>query len=345
MLISAFGIAFCGSGITSAANAAEVNCGSGQTIGAAVAKLKPAAGYQTINVKGACTENVFIPQGLAVSIVGSKGASLAPSTGSVTVTVQGKVSVSGLAVTTGSFTAFNVQNGVVTLVADTVSGAGVGVYATNNSTLIAQNVAINVGGFAAIAIYSGSSLEVDGVTPVDGASGTSLTGAYTAIGCYVGSVTLNALGGPITMINSGGDGISLNGCNFTDNVTSGQSISVTNSGGNGIKATGGLLTLTDMNISNSAGIGLFVVGGGSAFISGGMVITGNGSNAIDAQQNGVVSIFNFGGGVNTVSEASGNSNVLFGCYQGGKIYVPQISGYITPAPTQSNIGCLQVGGP
>jgi hypothetical protein len=100
-----------------------------------------------------------------------------------------------------------------------------------------------------------------------------------------------------------------------------------------------------MNISNSAGIGLFVVGGGSAFISGGMVITGNGSNAIDAQQNGVVSIFNFGGGVNTVSEASGNSNVLFGCYQGGKIYVPQISGYITPAPTQSNIGCLQVGGP
>ena len=351
------------------AHAASVACNSGGSISAAVAKLKPATGYVTLGVSGACSDNIYIPPNLAVNLVGAKGASLtAAVAGNPAINVQGRLILQTMTVSSTSFaTVYVAQGGFATLQADTVSGAGAMQVAFNAGAQIQNSTLTVTSGTTApaIQIYAGGTLEIDGDAPIGAVKGSTVQGINCGGG---GTVSLGAYGGPVTISGSPADGIYGSGCTITAVANAGETLSISDNKGRGVNSTGGTvnlvdvtisgngnngiqagnaaaLTLTGSTVSNNSGFGIFATTAAGVSLPGGNTISGNGSNAMAVQVGAVLTIFNYTGGVNMITEASGNTNVLFSCYQGGKVYVNQINGYITPAPTAADIGCLQVGGP
>ena len=333
------------------AAAASVDCAKGQTISAAVGKLKPTSDYEEIKVSGSCSDNVYIGPGLSVALVGATGAALAPAnTGLAAITVAGHLILANMSVTTGSFAAvFANQGAFATLLAVTISGPGTGLQVSDNSGALVQNSAIDVTGFAGINTYAGANVEIDGIAKIYGSSGTTLTGGTDGVYCAQGGITLTTSGGPITLSGSGSNGIETSGCNVKTNVVAGFPITIS---GNGSAKGGGAVSasrnasidLNNVDLINNNGtyaVGLFE---GAAAVLTGDTITGNSGQAIQADQNSIAHFQNYGG-INTVSAPNGNTSVLFSCYQGGKIYVDQVAGFITPAPTGANQGCLTIGGP
>jgi hypothetical protein len=332
--------------LSSIASATTVKCGSGQTISDAITKLKPSLNYQQLTVTGACTENVTVPPNLALALIGSKGASLAPANANeATITSNGKLFIQGFTITGGSFTAiFSNAGGWVTVAGDIVTGGtGAGLQISDNAGGIVQNSSIVTSGYSAISLYAGGQLEIDGVAPIGSLTGTTITGAQVGISCGIGSIQLAASGGPILITGNAQNGIYSRGCSVNSYASNGETITITNNKGDGIYAAPGTsMQLTDLAVTNNGGAGVHVNEGGGVEFGGGMTITGNASSAIYASKGAVLNFYGYAG-VNTVTEPQGNTNVLFSCYQNGQIYADQISGVITPPPTQQNIGCLQVG--
>jgi len=351
------------------AQAASVACNSGGTISAALAKLKPATGYITLGVSGTCSDNIYIPPNLAVNLIGTKGASLtAAVAGNPAIDVQGRLILKTMTVSaTSGSTVYVEQGGFATLQADSISGSTALQVAFNAGAQIQNSTLTVISGVTApaIQIYAGGTLEIDGDAPIDGVKGSTVQGLNCGGG---GTVSLGAYGGPVTISGSPADGIYGSGCTITAVANAGETLSISNNKGWGVNSTGGTINLVDVTISNNgadgiaarnaaaltltgsivsnnSGFGIFATTAAGVSLPGGNTISGNGSNAMNLQVGAVLTIFNYNGGVNTITEASGNTNVLFSCYQGGKVYVNQISGYITPAPTTADIGCLQVGGP
>ncbi len=106
-----------------------------------------------------------------------------------------------------------------------------------------------------------------------------------------------------------------------------------------------LASLNGLQVVDNTDTGIDAREGANVQLDGqGVEIKGNTGQAIAAQQNAAVHIVPYNG-INTISNPAGNTNPLFNCYHGAKIFVDQISGTITPAPTSADIGCLTVGGP
>jgi len=340
------------------ARASTVNCNTaGQTITAAINALAPAAGYQTINVSGKCVENVYVPPNLSVNLVAATGTTLTPATATnLTISVNGKLMVSNLTIATGSNTGIYVyQGGFVNVQGGTIAGAGEGLEAAELGHALIQNVVFSTTGTnSAINTWSFGTVEIDGISNFQGRNGTTITDAKGGgINCSSGFVLLNTFGdGTVVLTGNATTGISLNnGCNL--NITGGSAlkpvtIEKTGISGNysvALQINGGTAILSDLHIVDNTYIGIDAVEGASVQIAGhGTEITGNTGQAIVADQNAVVHIVPWNG-VNAISNPSGNTNPLFNCYQGGKIYVDQIANTITPAPTSADIGCLTVGGP
>ncbi len=315
----------CFMGAASVANATTVNCAAGQTLTDAIAALTPAVTYQSLIVLGACAESVSIPPGLEVAITGAGGASLTPPPGSAGFYVTGKMILTNLSIVgnAGGYNAIYVdQGGYVQLTALKITGGADGVDFAHGASGQIINSTISVTSSEAIGLFGAGTVEIDGFSAVDGISATTLIGSSYGVNCAQGALILNADGGALVIKNAGVAGVQVAQCTASTNVASGSEILIGN---------------------NATGI--FTKMGGSMVIAGGVTIGGNSNGAIIAQQNGVVSILNFDGGVNTIYEGAGNTNILFNCYQGGKIYVPAIAGYIKPPPSLADQGCLQVGGP
>lgn len=337
--------------IAAAAHAAtKVDCSAGQTISGAIAALKPAAGYQIIDVTGACTDNVYIAPNQAIAIQSIKGASLTPkNTSGAAIESDGHLYLYNFAINTGNFAGVFVnQGGYAQVDALTITGPGDGIQVSDHSGALIDNSSIKVTGFAALNIYAGGDVEVDGLA-IKGQTGPSFTGGSDGILCPSGTVTLNASGAPITLSGSGSLGLQAEGCVIRTFISSGQSITIDGNGG-GHQGGGGVaayhgaqVELYGVAVTNNTGFGVNVVENSEVTISG-ATITGNSGVALGTAQNGVISIANYIG-INTITEPSGDTNALFGCYQGGKIYVDQIAGTIQPPPTQQNQGCLTIGGP
>jgi hypothetical protein len=325
-----------------------VNCGASQTISGALAALAPSNTTVVINVSGTCHENLTIPHNQAVHLVATPSATIEPadSSGYATIVARGKLVIDAFNVVSTDFAAIAVdQGGVALLNAGTITGAGNGVWVANNGTVEITDVSITVTGQAAVSTSNGATVDILGMPNVFGADLTSLTGGSYGVLCHQGNLNLftNA-GGSIHIRNNPIDGISALGCNVEANGLATGVIHISNNGVLGqfsaaLELHGDYAILNTVTIANNLDFGISATAGAAVEING-STITGNSGTAISASQNAVVDIESFHG-VNTMT--AGSSGSLFGCYQGGKIYTNQISGTITPPPT--NLGCLTVGGP
>jgi hypothetical protein len=334
-----------------------VNCDTpGQTITAAIAALSPATYYQTINVSGKCKENIYIPPELAVTLVAPTGARLTPATtSSATIDVEGRLIVENMTINTGTFAGFYVnRGGFGTLIAGTIDGAGAGVQVSDNSGALLQDTTIKVTGGTGVSLYSNGSLEVDGVAGLFGRNAASIASVASGgigIFCGQGNVTLSTKGGgDISLKENGFAGISAIGCNVKVNASAANPVTIDRTGASGknsdgIVLQGGSATLNGVRIIQNLGNGLDAYENASVALQGdGLEIEGNLGAGILAAQGASVHIVPYNG-VNTISQGGNDANPLFDCYQGGNIYVDQIAGTITPAPTKATLGCLTVGTP
>jgi hypothetical protein len=351
--------AACMSAVAGGAMAATptVDCDTpGQTITAAIAALAPATYYQTINVSGKCNENVYIPPELAVTLIAADKTRLTPATpASATIDVEGRLMVENMYINTGTFAGFYVnRGGFGTLIGGTIEGAGSGVQVSDNSGALLQDTTIKVTGGTAISLYANGTLEVDGVSGLFGrnmASIASTAGGGIGIFCGQGNVTLSTKGGgEISLKDNGFAGVSAIGCNVKVNASAADPVYIDSTGvagkdSDGIVLQGGSATLSGVHIVDNLGNGLDAYENASVALQGdGLEIVNNQGAGILAAQGATVHIVPYNG-VNKISESGGDSNPLFECYQGGNIYVDQIAGTISPAPTKATLGCLTVGTP
>jgi hypothetical protein len=344
-------------GSAAAAATPTVNCDTpGQSISGAIAALNPSPYYQIINVSGKCKENIYIPPELAVTLVAAEGTRLLPATiTSATVDVEGRLVAENIYIETGSFAGFYVNaGGFGTLIGGTIEGAGSGVQVADNSGALLQDTMIKVTGSAAVSLYANGSLEVDGVAGLFGRNGVSIASiASGGIGifCGQGNVTLSTKGGgDISLKENGFAGISAIGCNVKVNASAANPVTIDRTGvagknSDGIVLQGGSATLNGVRIIQNLGNGLDAYENASVALQGdGLEIEGNLGAGILAAQGATVHIVPYNG-INTIAQGGSDSNPLFACYQGGNIYVDQIAGTITPAPTKATLGCLTVGAP
>lgn len=334
------------------AKGAVVNCNAGQTISAAITKIKPATGYVTINVSGACSDNIYIPPDQAIHLIAANGATLAPANASTpTVTVEGRLQVDNLTVSTGSLVAIYInRGGFATVLAGTISGTAEGIEVSDNSAVLIEDSTITTSGSTAVKTDANGTVDIQGVANVFGRNAATITAtANTGLVCVQGNVTLSTYGNGTVDFTGNAYGLLLTGCNLRVEANANYPVTVEKTGTTGQYSTalsiqGGSAILNGLQVQNNNDIGLNVFEGASVELNGaGLTVTGNSGLALISQQNGVIHIVP--NGVNTISEPNGNNATLFNCYQGGKIYVDQIANTITPPPTKANIGCLTVGGP
>jgi hypothetical protein len=331
----------------------NVNCNNAQTIGSAISSAPPMNGFLQINVSGACHENVFIPPNQAVALAAAPGATLAPAnTALPTINVNGILNVTGLQITaTAPQAGLYVFGGRASMFGGQITGTGQGVN-VSSGLLSIQNAVINVGGFSAITVRSGGILEAQGLPNAFGRNDSTFTGGSAGIFCENGQLTLSTQsGGSISVTNNPHVGLQTFGCNLAAHGTSNGLIKFSFNGTTaGVYSAGlelrlGFANLTGVQVANNMDTGINANEGASVELNGnGTTIIGNAGNAMTTSQHGVIHINSFGG-ANTIKEPSGNTRPLFNCFQGGKIYVNQIAGAITPTPTPAQMGCLTVGGP
>lgn len=325
-----------------------VNCDASQTIGAALAALGPSNTTIVVNVSGTCQENLTIPRNEAVRLVATPSATIEPADSSeeATIVVAGKLVTDAFNVVGTNFAAIAVdQGGLALLNAGTITGAGNGVSVSNNGTLEITDVSITVTGEAAVNTWNGATVGIFGMPNVFGADKAILTGGSYGVLCHQGNLDLSTnAGGSIHIVNNPIVGISALGCNVEVNGLAAGVISISNNGVSGqysaaLQLEGDYAILNTVKIADNLDLGISATAGAAIEING-STITGNSGTALSASQNAVV-VIESNHGIDTITAGTGGS--LFGCYQGGKIYTNQISGTITPPPT--NLGCLTVGGP
>ena len=185
----------CGSVAAQARTTLHVHCGASTgltTIGAALKVLKDSedGGPSTINVSGACHENVNIENFDHLTLRAVNGASITDASSNTMDTIiighsQGIV-VQGFSVT-GGVDAFDVFQSTARLIQNTVQGAlydGVGVYRGGNAEILDGTMQNN--GYAGLLVWGGDAV----------AAGVTLQGNYEGIAIDDGGRVLFAVSDP-----------------------------------------------------------------------------------------------------------------------------------------------------
>ena len=233
----------------------------------------------TITVSGTCRENISIPAGKIITIIGANGTAkiTAANAAQPAVTSYGTTTVQSMTVQNLSGTAEAVmmadRGGYLQVVGSKVSGPSVGsaVGIWRNSAGVISNSKITGGTTAAIELWDGSQLVVAG-NPWDarGPDGfktvVSSNGAW-AVGCGIGSsltmraTTAGSSAGSIE-INNSLVGIFGHECsaqleNATNSATN-FTISGMPAGGSAIRGQKSSINIKKLNIVNNAGVGIDV---------------------------------------------------------------------------------------
>jgi hypothetical protein len=320
----------------------------GKTISQIIAALAPANGYTEIDISGSCIDNIYIPPNQSILLVAANGTTLKPLDSSTAAfSVEGRLQINNLTVSVGSAAAVNVyRGGIVTLLAGSLTGTSIVLQISNASEAIIEDTALATTNSIAINLSSGS-VEIDGIAGLLGSNNAVITNSGApGLYCAQGNVTIGTGGGGNVIFNGGGLG--LVGCNLKAVGSAANPIIIQNTGTTGgflpgIGLTGGEATVIGAQIINNNNFGIYTNEGADLQLSAD-TITGNVGAAMEADQNAMIHIVPYAA-INTISEPGSNTLPLFNCFQGGKIYVTQVAGSITPAPTQANSGCLTVGGP
>lgn len=266
----------------------SVNCSSGGSIQQAIDNVVGGT-VATINVSGACTENLTISRGKTINLVGSSGTSLIPlNDASPAIFVRGELTVQGFDIqnTTGSADELvTAQTGSITIIGSRLTGTNVEtvVGVNNNSFGNVWNSVITAGTGSGLSSFGGGVFRIGSnpdlaAGPNGYATNISTTTGFAAVGCAPGGsiytrVSANANGTGSISITGGQQGIYTKGCSLNlANLTNSRSnqtfsgsnsalqlmnsqmsisnASITNSG-NGINAVNSSVEVSQTTISNS----------------------------------------------------------------------------------------------
>lgn len=341
-LLATFNIAV----VIAAASAAQaqvtVNCAKGQTIAAALAANPPANGGLTLLVNGTCTEDVVIERFSGVTIQGNPTATLRPvHPADIPVTAYTRLILDGVSIDGGSTGIYDGHRSYVTFEHSKMTGTGTGIYVYDDSVLDVVDSTIATTGSYGIQSGLGNAILIH----ADAGDTTEITGAQTGVFCSSSKLDLSTDGNGTILIDKNKRlGLQPWDCGVQTYNPSGT-ISITANGtagsyGAGIEQRGGVAILNSVKIENSAGFAAI-----NASLNAGMqlnnVTMSSNIAGIYTNQGAIVQFVPYNG----VSTVKNNGDTIFSCYQGGQIYVDQIAGTITPAPTKAQLGCLHVGGP
>ena len=245
---------FASTGVTASPGQITVDCGAGQTLGAALAKIDKSA-PATVTVKGTCTEFVLVEGFNGLTLNGLPGAALQqpasnPQSNSYVLSIYGSqaITVNGLAV-----------NSLSTI----FSGIGIG---GGSSNVRLQNVATD--GSWGVVVYEASQVWLVNVT-------VNITSGYAAISAFDKSdvhIVNGSIGRPIDsnlyagVVASSGH-VTMQGTVIRDMQ---QGISIDAGGGVDLVDFDGAVAAHDVIINNPAGTnldGVIVANGSSLNLS------------------------------------------------------------------------------
>jgi hypothetical protein len=254
-----------------------VDCGGGQTVGAALAQAGQRASRVVITITGVCSESVTVNRSNTVLQAGSPGSGLSdPSANTNVLSINGAhdVTVNGLTLSGGA--GVRIQTGHVSMVNSYVSGSsshGVvifggeldvvnttvegsaidGIQAISRSTLRLQSSVIQNNGFA-LDISDGSFALLDGNTQVinnRGNVGVTFgsmlhvgnaiveNNAHGGISLMGGSVAHFGFGGGLAVISgNSGDGLQLRDTSEASSLQEGWTVQIVNNTGFGVFCSG-----------------------------------------------------------------------------------------------------------
>lgn len=276
-----------------------VNCGAGQTVGAALAQAQSHSGPVNIIISGTCTEQVTVNRD-DVTLQGNTPTDglkflSSPSSGPVLALDGQRIKVANLTVSGGTFGIYATHGASVNVFSVDVSGAAnVGINAANSATANVNNSKIHGNQtFGVSAVYGGSLIVIG-----SSVTGNGFHGAYASI---FGVLSLRQ----DTIEGNGGTGVlawlggvaEIQGCTIQGNVKSGASAisngtvwldggTVVSGNQGGAYAWGSTLQLGAVTIQANNGDGVVLIAGSSLQLNGAnspSVIINNSGNGITAQ--------------------------------------------------------------
>lgn len=313
-----------------ATSTASITCSSTSKLQDRINAVPPGT-YGTINVTGTCSENIVVPPGKTIFLIGqnaNQGASL------ISATSQGFLQIRNMTVRSSSGTSMPVQalnGGTLRLVGSvaTTSSAPRVVGAFNNATVEVVNSRITNTSTAAnqdksiiVDLSSSLNIEGNGNSPA-GPDGTRsvVSGALDAVYCGGNSsaIVIAQNGGSVHVQNSG-RGFNLNSCNLNvDNRTGTQAnIQIRNNTKAGILGYNSEMIVLQATIAgNRTGIYNML----SRAVILGTHFGGAAANTTDIRSdtNSVVDIDDFGGQTSFLNLSASS----FYCRNGGEIYYYQ----------------------
>ena len=221
-----------------------------------------------------------------------------------------------------------------------MTGTGTGIYVYDHSVLDVVDSTIATTGSYGIQSGLGNAILIH----ADAGDTTEITGAQTGVFCSSSKLDLSTDGNGTILIDKNKRlGLQPWDCGVQTYNPSGTIASL-RMGRRGVTAQaskrGGVAILNSVKIENSAGFAAI-----NASLNAGMqlnnVTMSSNIAGIYTNQGAIVQFVPYNG----VSTVKNNGDTIFSCYQGGQIYVDQIAGTITRAPTKAQLGCLHVGGP
>ncbi|MEI6800394.1 MAG: hypothetical protein WCO04_14450 [Pseudomonadota bacterium] len=306
----------------------------------------------TINVTGTCNENIYVPAGKTIYLVGqsaNQASSLLASDGAYNAAyVSGFLQITNMTVSNSKGSASPIQadyGGTVVLAADivTTSSASQVIQLFNNSNVIIRNSRITSSAEVqdkTVAADSNSSLTIVGNSNfVSGPDGykTSISGKVDAVACGTGSsLGVFAVGTGKVLISKSMRGINVGSCSLTvENQTEDvANIQIVGNSKAGLIAYNSSIQLKRATIaSNTKGINSFM----SKIVVVGVKFGGTlGANSVDISSgfDPTVEMDDFGG-TTTFASVSSSS---FRCHAGGKIYFDPA--YVSPSLTSYVGDCL-----
>ena len=315
----------------------SITCSSTKTLQAKIDAIAPGT-IGKIYVKGTCTENIHVPAGKFIQLIGGvadRGATITPKdTSDFAVYSLGLLQIENMTIRSSSGSAEALMKteagGTLYLLASlaTTSSAPRVLVAANNATLIVANSSVTKTGDAAtqdkvIAIDKSASLTVHGNSGLPsgpgGVLGTVISGSKETIYCGGGSSTTVVTEGTGTVtIQDGQTGLNLNSCSLTlENKTDTKgNLIVKNASKAGISAYNSDVMINGATIASNR-YGLYSMQSRTVIV--GAVFGGAPSaNVIDLKVDvgSTVDIDDFGG--QTSFPNIGPSS--FVCVNGGQVY-------------------------
>lgn len=341
-----------GEALAQAVSSTTVACSTKRRLQTAINAV-PASTVATITVTGTCNENIVVPHGKTIAIIGGNAtARITPANNRLPAVVSnGNTTLQRLTIinATGSApTLVEARNGRIDIIASDLAATNVAdlieVWFGSTGRIINSRIA-NVNG-SAIDVSRNSSVDLWGdpsfpVGPASSGTVVSSSNGFYAIGCNIGgSITSRTFGSGTVSITNSRNGIFAETC--TLNL---RGLTMSNLQGSAINGFQNDIRLSNMSITNSASDNEFTSAVNSELSRinvEGVTFSNNlyGDIAATTDTSVLVKGYN-AGGINTKSSFPDSANgKSFRCDDGGTIFVNTAEVLQDIASSYGNIPCV-----